>query len=145
MLSERERITLLMMRGYGDRVRSYQEVATLFNETFPDRNPVAKSTVQKTVKRFEEMGSVKDCPRSGRPKSATNEEKSLDVLLSVVENPHSSLSKLGQANDMSISSSHRVLQNNRFHPYKIFVTQELLEEDYDRRMEFCNEILARCD
>jgi len=145
MLSERERITLLMMRGYGDRVRSYQEVTNLFNETFPNRNSISKSTVQKTVKRFEETGSVKDCPRTGRPKDATNEEKNLDVLLSVVENPHSSIRRLKQAHDISTFSVHKILKNNRFHPYKIFVTQELMEGDYNRRIEFCNETITRCD
>lgn len=88
---------------------------------------------------------MKDRPRTGRPKDATNEEKSLDVLLSIVENPHSSLSRLGQANDISKVSSFRILKNNRFHPYKIFVTQDLVEEDCNRRIELCDEMIARHD
>ncbi|XP_046683411.1 chorion peroxidase-like [Homalodisca vitripennis] len=43
-LTETERINLLMMRGYGDRVRSYDEVVHLFNDTFPDRPPISKYT-----------------------------------------------------------------------------------------------------
>lgn len=42
MLTEKERILLLMYRGFGDRVRSYQEVADLFNATHPDCNPISK-------------------------------------------------------------------------------------------------------
>jgi len=145
MLSERERITLLMMRGYGDRVRSFQEVMDLFNETFPNRNPISRSTVQKTVRRFEETGSVKDRPRSGRPRDATNEEKSLDVLLSVTENPHTSIPKLEQEHGIAKGSIHKILKRNSFHPYKIFVTQELTEGDFDRRIEFCNEMITRYD
>jgi len=30
-LSERERITILMMRGFGDNVKSYEVVTVLFN------------------------------------------------------------------------------------------------------------------
>lgn len=33
-LSEQERITLLMMIGYGDRRRSFQEATDLFNQSF---------------------------------------------------------------------------------------------------------------
>jgi len=32
---KRRRITIFMMRGYGDNVRSYEAVAALFNNTFP--------------------------------------------------------------------------------------------------------------
>lgn len=121
MLSERERITLLMMRGYGDRVRSFQVVADLFNETFPNRNPISKSTVQKTVRRFEETGSVKDLPRTGRPRDATNEEKSLDVLLSVTENPHTSIPKLEQEHGIAKASIHKILKKIAFIPIKFFL------------------------
>jgi len=41
-LSESERISLLMMRGWGDRIRSYHNVVDLFNRTF--RNEVLSLT-----------------------------------------------------------------------------------------------------
>lgn len=37
--------------------------------------------------KFNETGNVQDRPRSGRPKTATNKVKTLDVLLDVQENP----------------------------------------------------------
>lgn len=86
-LSSLQRITILMMRGYGDKERSYQQVANLFNETYPDEPLVYKSTVKKTFDRFVISGSVQDLPRSGCPKIATNDDKALEVLLSVAENP----------------------------------------------------------
>lgn len=45
ILTEKERILLFIYRGFGDRIRSYQEVADLFNATHPDCNPISKSTV----------------------------------------------------------------------------------------------------
>jgi len=60
-LSERERTSLLMMRGWGDRQRSYNEVRQIFNETFRDENTaISRSTVERTVRRFNETGSVKN-------------------------------------------------------------------------------------
>ncbi|XP_025160557.1 uncharacterized protein LOC112589889 [Harpegnathos saltator] len=112
MLIEKERILLLMYRGFGDRVRSYQEVADLFNATHPDRNPISKSTVQYTVTCFLETGIVQDRPRSGRPKSAKNDDMSLDVLLSFQENPHTSVPRTAQAHD--ISQDEAMFPNKRF-------------------------------
>jgi len=50
ILSETEKITLFIMRGYGDLVRSFEQVVVLYNTTYPDRESISKSTVQKTVK-----------------------------------------------------------------------------------------------
>lgn len=118
-LTDRERITILMMRGFGDRIRSYQEVANLFNDTFGNRPPISKSTVYRTVDRFERTGSIKDELRSERPKDATNYDKSLEVLLTVTENPHKLLSKSSQQNEISRRSTGRILKKHHYHPYKI--------------------------
>ena len=42
-LTERERIEILMMIGYGDRTRTQEEVCRLFNEAHPDRLPVVSN------------------------------------------------------------------------------------------------------
>jgi len=53
-----------MMRRWGDRRRSYAYVTELFNQTFRNEdNSIYKSTVIRTVQRFEEMDFVKDCNR----------------------------------------------------------------------------------
>ncbi|KAJ4436248.1 hypothetical protein ANN_18879 [Periplaneta americana] len=77
----REIIQILMIFGYGDRQRSHREAANLFNGMHPDRNPIPHTTVTTNVRKFTETGSVKDLPRSGRPKCATDDNTSLDVLL----------------------------------------------------------------
>lgn len=80
-LSEKDRITLLMMRGWGDQQRGYKTVTRLFNENFwNENNRISKSTVIRTIQRFEDIGNVKSRPRSGRRKTATN-NKALDVLV----------------------------------------------------------------
>ena len=76
-LLERERVSVLMMHGWGDRVRSCDQVLLLFNRTFRNGeglNPVSKSTIESTVRRFINHGSIKDLQRTGRPKSAGSEE-----------------------------------------------------------------------
>jgi len=51
-LSERERITILMMHGWGDNERSYFAVVRLFNDTYPNRR-INKFTVLKTIERID--------------------------------------------------------------------------------------------
>ncbi|KAL7292825.1 hypothetical protein TKK_0013650 [Trichogramma kaykai] len=118
-LSKRERISILMMRGWGDMKRSYANVVTLFNATFRrDGNVVSRSTVGKTISRFEQTGSVKDRDRPGRPATSTTEDRSLDVILSFMENPHQS----------SRSAASNLFKN-------------LNEDDPDRRVEFCEQMM----
>lgn len=47
-LSERERIQILMMVGYGDRKRTQQEVRDLFNEVNPNKR-TTQTTVSKII------------------------------------------------------------------------------------------------
>ena len=61
--SERERLSVLMMRDWGDQVRSYDQVRLLFNRTFRNGEglkPVPKSTIERAVRRFMNHGSIKD-------------------------------------------------------------------------------------
>ena len=94
---------VLMMRGYGDRIRSYREVVELYNATYPDQcDPISKSTVERTIARFQRT-LIKDEPRSGRPKSTTNDDKVADVLN---DNSFISVSRVQEKkNDISVSSS----------------------------------------
>ncbi|KAJ8910545.1 hypothetical protein NQ315_011058 [Exocentrus adspersus] len=86
-LTEQERISLLMMRGWGDRERSYEEVVHLFNDTFRVRQTqIHKSTVSRTINRFLETSTNKDRPKSGRPKTQTTEERQGEVAQSFIEN-----------------------------------------------------------
>lgn len=147
-LSERERITLLMMRGWGDRVRSYLEVRTLFNNNFRNQDgqtPISKSTVERTVRRFAEFGTISDLQRTGRPTSVATEEKHIEIAQAFIENPHLSLRRAGIEHDSSHECVRKILKSIHFHPYKIHLVQELNEDDPDRRLEFCETMMNRID
>jgi len=65
-LSERERIPFLMMRGWGDHQRSYNEVRQIFNKTFCDENAAVSRFTVRTVRRFNKTISVKNRQISGQ-------------------------------------------------------------------------------
>lgn len=139
-LTATERIEILMILGYGDRRRTQQEVCDIFNDNYHNRNPITRSTVSKILRKFEATGHVKDAPRSGRPKIAIDENKALDILVST-ENPHLSTRILSQDNDTSHMSVERLLQMEKFHPYKVNLIQELTDGDFDRRLQFCETMM----
>lgn len=143
---QRERIVILIMRGYGDRERSFRDVRNLFNIEFrADRQQISAATVHKTCQRFRDTGSVKDRPRSDRPKTATNEDSSIEILQSFIEDPNLSTRKASQAHDTSETSIRRVLKNAKFHLYKINLVQELIANDFDRRVEFCKIMMQKIE
>lgn len=147
-LSEKERISILMMRGWGDRVRSYDEVRILFNDTFRNEeglNHVSKSTIGRTLQRYINQGTVKDLARSGRPKLVATEEMQMDIAQAFVENPHLSLRRAGSEQNVSHETVRKSLKSIKFHPYKIHLVQELNEDDPDRRIEFCETMMDRID
>lgn len=140
-LSEKERIEILIMCGYGNMCRSQQEVCDLWNDMYPDRS-ICQSTVSKIVKKFREVGHVRDAYKG---RTAIGDDEQLDLLLTVQENPHISSRQIATENSLSKSTVLRYLKKNKFHPYKINLVHELNEEDFDRRMEFCEVMMERCN
>jgi len=64
-------------------------------------------------------------------------------LQSFIETPNTSTRKVATKNEVSQSSVCNILKKYRFHPYKMFYVQELVHEDFNRRIEFCKLIDAR--
>ncbi|KAG8261997.1 hypothetical protein J6590_062307 [Homalodisca vitripennis] len=121
-LSEFERITLLMMRGYGYLVRPYEETAHLFSDTFLDRPPI-------NLKKLEQSKIAKEVEG---PNSVTDEQKSLDVLQTFVENPSTSARVAAEDLDMSHTSVLNVLHKNKYHPFKGMQVRVCLKWMYEQ-------------
>lgn len=143
-LSEKHRIEILMMYGYGDRRRTQREVCNLFNQLYPD-TPVSQGAISQLIKKFRETGSIEDMQRTGRPKSATSEDKALDVLLTIQETPKVSTREVAENFGISHTSVHRILKKEKLRPYKQQLIHELNEDDFDRRMEFCEQMMEKCN
>jgi len=79
---------------------------------------------------------------SGRPISAFNDEKSATILQSFIKMPNTSTRKVVTKNEFSQSSVCNI-KKNRFYPYKMLYVQELIHENFDWRIVFCELIEAR--
>ncbi|KAJ8913301.1 hypothetical protein NQ315_010968, partial [Exocentrus adspersus] len=110
--------------------------ARIYAQKYPNRSHPDVRSLQNLKERFERTGSVSYEKKSKTP-TVLNEENQLAISLAVVENPQVSVRVL--SNDLNIkkSSISKCLQNNKFHPYHVQLHQELLENDFERRIHFC--------
>lgn len=127
--------------------RSNRATADLFNETFRQgMTPISQATVSRIHRKFQQHGTVRDLPRSGRPPTACNEEKQLDVVLGFIEDPHLSIRRSALQNDIDGKSVHKIMRKIlKYRPYKIHDVQEFQGDDPNRRLLFCETIMQRID
>lgn len=137
-LTIRQRINIVML---WKETRNVRETARRFNGDNPSRlRPLSSSTVSKIIEKFNVTGSVADKNRSGRPKSAINNQNIAQVTSIVDEDEHVSTRKISRQIDISQSSVVRILKKEKFFPYKMGCTFKIYEEDYARRLHFCQEM-----
>lgn len=142
-LTEKERIEILMMIGYGDRMRTHEEVVVLFNETHPNRPSISQSMVSRIENNYRKEGNVKNKVRAKR--LDVGEDVELNVLLKLEENPHTSLRNI--ASDLSVGKTtvSKIIHREKYHPFKVQLVQELSEDDFDRRVQFCEVMFEECN
>ncbi|KAJ8942130.1 hypothetical protein NQ318_000725, partial [Aromia moschata] len=81
---------------------------------------------------------------SGRPR-LQQEKITLDILLSVRENPIQSSKDLATSFDVSQQSVKKLFKREKLRPYKLKLVHELNEDDFDRRADFCEDVMERCN
>ena len=121
--------------------RTFGSVKAAFRNEFPGEEVPARQIVYRLAEKFDEIGSVEDAPRSGRPNTVRNEENVEAVSETFRENPQPSQS--GASRDLGISrrSLGRLMHDLHLKLYKPRLLQALNDDDPDRRVEFCEWIL----
>ena len=101
----------------------YRKIAEKFNLRHPYRQPICFTAVGKLVNKFKETGSVLDKPRSGQPKASDETREA--VLAKVYASPKKSLRRTSAELGIPRSTIHRILGEDRFHPYKLQILHHL--------------------
>ncbi|CAH2003858.1 unnamed protein product [Acanthoscelides obtectus] len=91
--------------------------------------------------KFREAGSVANKKRNIE-NPIRNEAIEVGVLGQVYVDPTLSTRKLETVCGVSRRTVQRILKAHSFHPYKIHLVQELNEDDFDRRLQFCEDMNA---
>lgn len=147
-VNERVQILLTMKFTVEERtfiVKRYfqSNPRTIINEwdDYFHTNPPTKRNIFKIVKKFEATGSVHDIPKSSRPTSVTTLENMERVATLLVENPRTSSRRGNLMLDVSHSSYRRLVKKLKFKVYTPRLTHALMEDDPDRRLQFCELML----
>lgn len=134
-----ERVEIVTL--YFTNNEQFRLTARIFNERHPNKN-LDHRYVRKLISKFRETGSVLN-RKHERQKTVTNEASQIGVLGHVAMEPTSSTRQLSTTSGLSRTSVQRILKTHRFHPYKIHLSQQLNEDDPDRRLQFCEEMTER--
>lgn len=121
--------------------RSFKEINDNWGDSFQTRPPTKRSC-QQLIKKFEETGSVTDAPRSGAPKTVNTIENRELVATAYVASPKKSQRKATHELQISRRSLNRIMTEIGLTPYRPRLLQGLLEDDSDRRVQFCEEFLS---
>lgn len=108
----------------------------VYAQTFPDRRHPDPRMLENLKERFDRTGSVA-YEKKTRTKSVLNEETELTINLAVVENPEISVRRVSKDLSIKKSSVGVCLKRNKFHPYHAQLHQELNNDDFQRRVDFC--------
>ena len=109
--------------------KSLAAVCEMFEQKFNKPAP-SHSSMYYWKNKFLETGSIiDDQPRSGRP--VTGEVRDL-----IDSNPTTSTREMASVVGISHTSVHNVLMKIGAHPYKPTYSQELMNGDEDRRLQF---------
>lgn len=107
----------------------------MYAEAFPQRRIPNERVFPGTYNRLAETGNVSK-PAGDRIRGH-DENVEESVLLAVEEDPTTSVRQLSRRLGVQRNRVHRVLKNNRMHPYHYQPVQELHEGDSQRRLDFC--------
>lgn len=105
--------------------------------------PPDSKTINALFSKWEESGSVCDAPRSGRPVSVTSAEAKNAVQQHFADHPSTSARRTSQQLDIPRRSLARLIKQLGLRHYIPRLVQELNEDDYDRRLQFCEEMLRK--
>lgn len=109
--------------------------------------PPTRVTITRIRDKFEVDGTVQDVlkGRCGRKRSSTDNESADAVVRVFRQSPRKSLRQCSREIGIDKSSVHRILRAKKWKPYIPRLLHALNEDDPDRRLQFCEWFLHRCD
>ena len=110
----------------------------IYRMKYPERRIPTAVGFRNVMDRLDSSGSIKYSKREVVNKKAANEDNELEILLNIQENPQVGSRTLATLCNTSKSTVNRTTNKYKYHPYHIELYQELREEDFERRIQFCN-------
>ncbi|KAJ8963770.1 hypothetical protein NQ317_014477, partial [Molorchus minor] len=124
--------------------RNSEDALNLYFERYPERQQPSEQIFPRLENALMNYGSFVKL----RPKQYAIEgrdEVEAVVIGAVLENPEISTREITVTKGVSKSRNQRILKKHKFKPYKIRLTHQLFPGDQERRMNFCNWFIRKCN
>ena len=99
--------------------------------------PPSRQAIYKLRDKFERDGSVGNKKKTGRNKTSSTEDNEITVAQTFVNSPTKSTRRAAAELAMPRTSLRRLMKNLKLKPYRPRLLHGLLEDDPDRRVQFC--------
>lgn len=120
------------------KIKSVTDVQRKFKNTYKGMS-VSRMNIYKIVRKFEQLGTVKDAPKSGRPMTSRSEENVSALQHMLQQSPEKSVRRVSSETGISKTSVHNIIRKDlELFPYKIQIMQSLSITDQVDRLAFCN-------
>lgn len=128
-----------MLMALGRCDGNFRAAARLYAERYPQRHHPKYQEFSRIADRIKRTGTIKPYSKYCHRVRPVLNNANTDVVLALVEeDPQMSVRDIGRETDISRSSVHRLLKNEKFRPYHLSVHQALSESDLDQRLRFCH-------
>ena len=116
--------------------KHYRNAQDLYAARYSDRQQKSHIAFERLDARFCRFGTVKQTRVKRR--SIVNENNVAAILAFAALNPHSSSRQLEKKSGISQRSILGILYQDKSHPYRILLHQDLYGNDFQKRVNFCN-------
>ena len=115
------------------KTENAERVRTAWVEAF-NTPPPTRLAIYRIRGKFDATGSVANASKSGRPRTSMTEENEMRVAMTFVNDPKNST-----AQELSLprTSLRRLMRKLNLKPYCPRLLRGLLQDDPDRRLQFC--------
>lgn len=126
---------------YIENNRSVVSTQRAYRKKYRGRSAPKGDTIRHLASNFMEHGSVANLQHQARPRPGRSNENIEAVRQSVAENPNVSYRRRSQQLNISGTTLRRILKQDLYmFPYKVQLTQRLLETDKPRRLAYANNV-----
>ena len=107
-----------------------------------NNNPPHRNTIRSLINKFEQTGSVLNDDAPSRPIAVTDQATKDEVSSILEEEPQMSTRRTSAQMNISRSSVRHIYKSLGYKAYILRLVHELNEDDFDRRIEYCETFLA---
>lgn len=132
---------LNLIQIYGE-FKFLERTCDVFHQRYPEKPMPNKKLLRRILENLKSNGAFKSNIKKDRP-ITENENNNVMVLAYFNAYPRNSINDAVRDIGLNWSSIQRILNRNKFHPYKIKIVQHLKETDFAKRTEFCEWLWLR--